>query len=74
MNIFPETSRYCYSAITHIAKLYMIKFESGILQDDISRELLLNLVFGPLNQAATWLADSTSIPSLKSTPPITFAR
>ncbi len=37
-------------------------------------ELLSNLVFEPLNQAATWLSDSTSIPSLNLTPLITLAR
>jgi len=37
-------------------------------------ELLSNLVFEPLNQAATWLSDSTSIPSLNLTPLITFPR
>jgi len=29
MNIFPETSHYYYTAINHIAKLYMIICDSG---------------------------------------------
>ena len=37
-------------------------------------ELLSNLVFSKLNQAATWSAVFTSIPSLNFTPLITFAR
>jgi len=37
-------------------------------------ELLSILVFKRLNQAATWSADFTSIPSLNFTPLITFAR
>ena len=37
-------------------------------------ELLSNLVFRSLNQAATWFGSVTSIPSLNFTPVMTFAR
>ena len=37
-------------------------------------ELLSNLVFRGLNQAATWSDSVTSIPSLNFTPVMTFAR
>ncbi len=37
-------------------------------------ELLSNLVFRRLNQAATWLTFVTSIPSLNFTPVMTLAR
>ena len=37
-------------------------------------ELLSNLVFRGLNQAATWSDFVTSIPSLNFTPVMTFAR
>ena len=37
-------------------------------------ELLSNVVFGRLSQAATWSISFTSIPCLNSTPVITLAR
>jgi len=37
-------------------------------------ELLSILVFGMMNQAATWSDSVTSIPSLNFTPVMTFAR
>ncbi len=37
-------------------------------------ELLSNLVFGMMNQAATWSSDVTSTPSMNRTPLITLAR
>ena len=41
---------------------------------DSKQELLSNLVFGMMNQAATWSSDVTSTPSINRTPLITLAR
>ena len=53
---------------------YYLSVQVEFFRFDLVGELLSNLVFEPLNQAAAWLSDSTSIPSLNSTPLITFAR
>ena len=72
MDFFVSTLTALYSS--HFKTARVTDFILSLFLGTFFEELLSNLVFKPLNQAAAWLSDSTSIPSLNATPLITLAK